>query len=95
VKIPKRVKVGPFNYRIVFENQVVDNWDVVYGQTKQRELVIRLGRNCAVEQQEDTFVHEGLHAISLTFGIGLTEQQIAVLSPVLLAFLKDNRLLRE
>jgi hypothetical protein len=94
VKIPKKVKVGPLHYTVKCEKQVSDGSRTLAGQADHDNLTIHL-EQCAQEQMEDTFFHESLHCISSTFHIGLSEEQVYVLSPALLAFLKDNRLLRE
>ena len=78
-----------------FEKCVVEDWDVLYGSSNPRQLVIRVMTDCAPDQQDETFFHECIHALSFAYGLGLTENQVRVLGASLTAFLKDNRLLRE
>jgi hypothetical protein len=92
VRIPKRVKIGGLHYAVKCEKEVSDGR--LAGLVDHDNLTIFV-EQCAPEQMADTFLHESLHSMSHTFHIGLNEEQVCVLAPVLHAFLKDNKLLKD
>jgi len=56
---------------------------------------VRLEEHLAPQRLREAFFHEVLHGISQTYCIGLTEDQIAVLSPCLLETFDRNEGLAE
>lgn len=59
VEPPQQVQVGPFTYRIEW----VDELPGKFGETNTTLLRIRIDAQAPLQQQQDTLVHEILHAI--------------------------------
>jgi len=57
-------------------------------QLDSQEILVR--EKSALGYQQDTLLHETIHAIDETLVTGMTEQQVSNLASVLLAVLKDN-----
>lgn len=98
MKIPASVKVGPFTYRIERVDDLRSASDAkqkLCGQVHFGEDRIEIRTAMAPEREAETLLHEAIHAIDEYMGTNLTEKQTARLSIGLMAFLRDNHLLRE
>ncbi len=96
MKIPASVKIGPYTYAVVYEEQIrADNDSRLKGQADHMALTIRLAAGMAREHTEETFLHELLHCIECVYEMRLKEREIGLFSVGLLAALRDNGLLRE
>ena len=70
-----------------------------YGVYDERDQTISLDAHLPFERQRETFMHEVLHAILSTSQLdsllngeneGLDEHVVAVVAPIMLAFLREN-----
>jgi FKBP-type peptidyl-prolyl cis-trans isomerase 2 len=96
VRIPEKVKIGPYVYRITQHKVVLsDENHRLAGQCDYEQQIIRIGKNMARETTEVTFFHESFHAMNDVYQLGLKERQIAVLAPAVLSLLRENDLLKE
>jgi len=96
MQIPESVKVGPYTYAVVYEEQIRAEDDRrLKGQADHMALTIRLVAGMAREHTEETFLHELLHCIECVYEMRLKEREIGLFSVGLLAALRDNGLLRE
>jgi hypothetical protein len=75
--LPKTIQVGPIPYKLVRNQRLVDEYSL---ETHQNAIAtveyatqtIALGDNLGKEQEDETLVHESLHAILR--GLGFWEQ---------------------
>jgi len=97
MKIPKKLKVGGFDYDIIFDDKFVEK-ETLCGQHQPNRLKIILQTGVYNQQKIDqTFWHEVAHAISCVY-LGeneMTEDQIDNFSQGLYQVLKDNKFLKE
>lgn len=100
MKIPKKVKVGPFTYRVVWYDQLrSDEVEKLFGQCitngQPHDHEIRIERGHTDERTTEVFLHEVIHAIDYYMRIGLDEDQTLRLGNGLAAVLMDHGLLKE
>jgi len=99
--VPKSIKVGASNFKV---RLVPDEWEdqkdkgsFFLGQMRygNQEIDVALrseGKALPEASIADTFLHEVIHAVSRTYGIGLTENQTGGLAGGLLQVIRDNSL---
>ena len=89
---PYKVEFVPIEH-IGLRDNAEDN-DPGMGRTspENQEIFVRLGQ--PLESEQDTVLHECLHAVDETLGLQLNEYQVTILATGLLAVLKDNPGLR-
>lgn len=95
------MKLGPFRHRIKFGFHKPDNEDEgqLLGQQEQRTETIYVSLDQTVRNQQETFVHESLHAVFDVTGLAyemkdqpeMEEELVRRLSPMLLAWLRENK----
>lgn len=101
MKLPAKVKVGPFTYKVTSDRHDMnqrcrDESTDLLGHCDRRMGVISVEPQQSLEQKRDTLLHEVLHAITDMTGIEaemsneLEEQIVRRLSPVLLEVLRKN-----
>jgi hypothetical protein len=92
MKLPTRIKVGHFVYRVErwrSEGEAGDRW----GECDHGELVIRLRPVIPGTQLADTLIHEILHAIHNVWGLRVGDDEeriVAVTATALLTVFRDN-----
>lgn len=96
MKIPSTVKIGAQEFEIVWMDSP-DEAEKQLGLTKAHLNRMEIAKNADGEKMPegsivDTFMHEVLHAISITYGLGLRERQVAGLAGGLLQVIRDNKL---
>ena len=65
------------------------------GECDDESQLISVCDGLPLGNEQDTVLHECLHALDKQFGIRLTEKHVTRLAPALLSFVKDNpRLVR-
>ena len=98
MRIPSRIRIGSALWRVVVHERLELEGVECLGVTRQAQELIELGltreglrvtENCVA----DTLLHEVLHSVSLTYGLGLGERQISGLAGALLAVFRSNKLL--
>lgn len=97
---PKRIHVGPFEYRVTFDEQAMTarcraEATELLGHCDTGHLVIDVDPGQPVGQARDTTMHEALHAIvdltGLNHAWGDSEEDfICRLSPAILDLLRRN-----
>ena len=63
---------------------------ILIGTADFNKQLIRINKDHTEQTQEIAAVHELLHIISDAYGIGLTEEQIKILTHGIIALYKDN-----
>jgi hypothetical protein len=96
MRIPETVKIGPYDYAVVYEDNLRADDDCrLLGQADHMALTIRLRSEQLPQITQETFLHEVLHCIEHVYGMNLKEREINLFSVGLFAALRDNQLLRE
>lgn len=76
-------------YRIQYvRGQPLEEDDM--GECDDENQLISVCDGLPLGNEQDTVLHECLHALDKQFGIRLSERQVTRLAPALLAFVKDN-----
>lgn len=89
MQIPEKVKVLGHDYTIL----MVDlNETDQFGTMNQNTLTIRLNKNKAQSQINETLLHEIIEALNHDLEIGLEHHQISEIEAGLYQVLKDNKL---
>lgn len=95
MQIPASITVGPLMYTVIWDPHVrSDSGLVAFGQHRASEQEIRLLPGLSPELTAETFFHELLHAIEAFYTVGLDEDAIRRISPVLYETLERNGILR-
>lgn len=76
------------NFQILWEEKVADD---AIGMCETHLQRIAMMKGLPLETEQDTLLHEVIHAIDETVGLSLTEQQVIALASGLLAVFKDNK----
>ena len=96
MKVPKRIKVGPYDYAVVRKEIVVGpDRSELWGHYDPTAQVVTLANNMTPQREATAFLHEVFHAIDELVGSKLSEQQIEVFAPALYEFLRVNKMLKE
>lgn len=97
MKIPSKVKIGGIIYDVDIEKVVHNSLteDKLWGHIEFNECKIYLNGGLAEQALDEVFLHEVLHGIEHNFRINCKELDIDRLSHGIMAFLKDNNLLKE
>lgn len=97
MKIPEKVKIGAHEYKIEFRDDLDDE---NMGVCRPSKLKIFIDERLPQTQQEETFIHECLHAIVSELGrytynqYDEEERDVQSLSHAIYQVLKDNNLLK-
>ena len=101
MKRPARVRILGKPYKVEFVpiehiglRDNAEDPDPGMGRTspENQEIFVRTGQ--PLESEQDTVLHEIIHAVEETLGLQMNEYQVTVLATGLLAALKDNPGLR-
>lgn len=85
VKIPKSIKIGGFDYKVVTgleTSRLLSDGDGAWGKCQNALLQILFDENMTPEQFANTFIHEILHAVTYVYmgGKCLNDEQITGLA---------------
>lgn len=93
-RLPKRVRIGPFDFKIVLWSPAESHNDGNYGCFSSQLATIHM---CAIfptpQKAVDTFLHECLHAIYWAYDIHPTddqEREVSMYATGLTALFRDN-----
>ncbi len=94
------IRIGPYNYTVTFDKNVINAESVTAGQTRQGQTDydgehILVDPTLSAGVRAEVLLHEIMHAIQNTVGIGSKERIVAHehiyrTTPTLLAVLRDN-----
>lgn len=95
-----QVKVGGFMYDVIYSKDISDQGGC-YGSTHYSSQKIFIDPEMHIQMQEETFLHEVIHALMFVSGLGYKlekgkeseESIIRLLTHPLYQFIKDNNLL--
>lgn len=98
-ELPAQLKVGPYRFDVSVDaaailDETYASHQAHVGHTDMRKLKIVLDPALPGDQLRETLLHEVLHAVVRTVGLGVDEdaeeQFIRAVSPTLLQTLQDN-----
>jgi len=96
MKIPEKIMIGPFTYKVSLVDIVNRGRPELIGEVEHNtNKEIRLQKALDQDKLESVFIHELLHCINVFMYLGLSEEQIERLENALYMVLKQNNLLRE
>lgn len=88
--IPRKIRVGPMDLPVVWQNEVVVDGGNCDGLYDGMRLVIRRDLRENVGRLLDTLLHEIIHAIDRCLDLGLDERQVRALAHGLASVIVDN-----
>lgn len=88
IPLPTSISVIGKRYRVV---KIAPSSDGSYGECLEEQQEIRLKPGLPLEQEQDTLLHEIIHAIDFSMNAKMSERQITVLATGLICVLKENR----
>ena len=88
IKVPPRVKIGSFDYRVVYKEDMKldENWR---GSINQRKGLIEIDPRCGVGKDR-TFLHEVVHQITFNYELDVSENSISCLANGFAEFLFNS-----
>ena len=93
MRIPKKIKVGAYTFKIVYRDdleEVLDKQMVGMCNPNKQQIFIKHGQ---IKSQEiSTFLHEWIEAANHIYGIGLKHIQIEALEAALYQLLTEHKL---
>ncbi len=95
MRIPDRLKAGPFVYLIERRDYILDRENEersLFGHIDYATRRIEIATKYGPEQAEASFIHEIIHAIDDLFALGLEERQVDCLAKGFYMILQDNDL---
>jgi len=86
---PEKVEIVGKTYRIQYvKGQPLAEDDM--GECDDENQLISICDGLPLGNEQDTVLHECIHALDKQFGIHLSEKQVTRLAPALLAWIKTN-----
>lgn len=73
-----------------FRIEWLDELDGAVGETHTHKQLIKMQKGTALETEQETLLHEVIHAVDESLALGLTEQQVHAMACGLFAVFKDN-----
>lgn len=90
--IPKTLKIGGHEFKVLLVQSMASR-DECYGKMWMDRLEIHIDSSVSKELQEETMLHEAIHAIDEENGLDLTEQQVQSLGHGIYQLIKTNDLI--
>ena len=94
MKIPKSLKIGGFNYKVIYRKRYKNDGVSVFGNQCSSTHQIWIESDIPVQRQEEVLLHEIIESIDTDNELKLEHTQISALSNCLYQALKDNGLLK-
>ena len=94
MKIPKKIKIGAFDYEVILEDRVKKHGADIQGSHYALCQKIWIDKTYHQQQQEDTLFHEILESLNRNYELRLEHPQITQLTTLFYGVLKDNNLLK-
>lgn len=76
MRIPNSISLGKHNIKIHKVKPIAESY---IGRLNTRSLDMYINQNYCPSLQEEAFFHETVHAISLVYGLNLSEHQVGIL----------------
>lgn len=92
MRIPKKVKIGAYNYTVVYKDDLREDGHSVWGLCDANNNKIYLKKGMTGRRKLEVFIHEALHAIEDSYGVSLGEKKVNVLGLAIMALFTENKL---
>lgn len=93
MKIPSKLKIGAYDYKIKWKKGLVcKDKEELWGWCDQNNHVIYLSKKMGTKRLREVIIHECIHAIEDSYGIELGEKKVNILGLALMALISDNKL---
>ena len=92
MRIPKKIKIGPYTYDVVYKDNLTHENNKLWGLCDRESHNIYLQKKMDAQKKKEVLLHECLHAIEESYGITLGENKVNQLGLALLALIYDNKL---
>lgn len=92
MKIPKSIKIGGQNYKVIIKDLDKSEAQNNCGYCRATDNEIYINTSISQEQQESTLLHEILEALNFNYQLELEHNKIQTLEATLYQVLKDNKL---
>lgn len=89
VKIPREIKIGAYNYKVVYAPNLVYDHKLL-GQALAEKQLIRIEPDTTPQTKEVTLWHEIVHSINDVYGCELDENNIDRIAQGITAILKND-----
>lgn len=86
------ISTSGHKYKVVFKKNLHVEGDDCFGCLDYKKRKIFIDKDISDTQLMETFLHENLHIIDLTFNLDLGENRINILGLELLRFIRDNNI---
>jgi len=94
MKIPDRVKVGPFYYAVERPELLINHdHEHLKGESDHQHQVLRIESTLRPRQAEEVFLHELLHAVDTFMDTEMSERQVALIARGLYMALTESGIL--
>jgi len=84
LKIPKSVSIG--RHTIKIKRKYISDEPII-GRLNVKTFEILINKNYPTSVQQEAMIHELTHAISIIYGLQLSEQQVTVLAETIYSYL--------
>lgn len=89
MNIPEKIKIGGFEVDVQFvENLMVERNSL--GEYHPRTQSIKIDKAATKQQNEETFIHEVLEAMTAIYNIEWAHKDLSIMATVLHQIIKDN-----
>ena len=85
-----KLKISGLLYEVVYRSN--EEMNGLIGSADFNKQLISINKEHTKQTQEIAVVHEVLHILSDAYGVGLSEEQIKILTHGIVALYKDNEL---
>jgi hypothetical protein len=93
MKIPKTIKIGAVNYKVIEVDNIIDTAGDCMGRCDIKKATIELKKEQSQEMKESTLLHEIIEAINAMCELEFSHKTICTLETMLHQVLKDNKLI--
>ena len=84
-----KFRIAGIDYTVIEKS--TEDMNGLVGSADFNHQIISINRDYTGQTQEIALLHEVLHIVDSAFNVGLTEEQVRVLTHGLLALVKDNQ----
>ena len=92
MRIPRKIKIGPHEVKVVFKKSLHDNGHDLSGWSQPDKGIICLKYGIEKSRRAEIFLHECIHYMDDIYALRLDEPRINVLTNAILTFIKRNNL---
>lgn len=92
MKVPDKIKIGCYNFKVKWEDKPIESSQLCYGIAKYNEHEIVLSSKMKKDKIPEILLHEIIHCICDMYNVDLTESIVNLLGLQIYQVIKDNNL---